>query len=79
MLIYKAWDLLERESLFHLYDANDPVRNEAHHLANMTALLGPPPLEFLKRSSKSHEYWDENGKPNNLFVSENDADDLSLF
>ncbi|KAL5315917.1 hypothetical protein ACEPPN_016791 [Leptodophora sp. 'Broadleaf-Isolate-01'] len=56
-----AWDLLERESLFHLYDANDPARNEAHHLANMTALLGPPPLELLQRSSKSHEYWDENG------------------
>ncbi|KAI2602112.1 kinase-like protein [Hypoxylon sp. NC1633] len=56
-----AWDLLERESLFHLYDAHDPVRNEAHHLANMTALLGSPPLEFLRRSSKSHQYWDENG------------------
>ncbi|KAI5863435.1 kinase-like protein [Durotheca rogersii] len=56
-----AWDLLEPESLFRLYDANDPARNEAHHLANMIALLGPPPLEFLERSSKSREYWDENG------------------
>ncbi|KAH9215961.1 kinase-like protein [Leptodontidium sp. 2 PMI_412] len=56
-----AWDLLEQESLFHLYDANDPARNEAHHLANMVALLGPPPLELLQRSSKSHEHWDENG------------------
>ncbi len=62
-----------------MYDANDPVLNEAHHLANMTALLGPPPLEFLERSSKSREYWDENGKTNNLSVSVNDADNLSLF
>ncbi|KAK2590102.1 hypothetical protein QQS21_012220 [Conoideocrella luteorostrata] len=57
-----AWDLLEPESLFHLYDANDTARNEAHHLANMVALLGPPPLEFLKRSLKSREYWNENGE-----------------
>lgn len=27
----------------------------------MTALLGPPPLEFLKRNSKTQEYWDEKG------------------
>lgn len=64
--VYQAWDLLEPESLFHLYDANDPARNDAHHLANMTALLGSPPLEFLERSSKSREYWDENGKANKL-------------
>ncbi|KAH8909630.1 kinase-like protein [Coniochaeta sp. PMI_546] len=56
-----AWDLLEPESLFHVYDANDPARNEAYHLANMTALLGPPPLEILARSSKARQYWDKNG------------------
>ncbi|KAK0117741.1 hypothetical protein ONS95_012067 [Cadophora gregata] len=72
-----AWDLLERESLFHLYDANDPARNEAHHLANMIALLGPPPVEFLQRSSKSHEYWDKNGKANTLYVAIYEADNLS--
>ncbi|KAI1338589.1 kinase-like protein [Xylariaceae sp. FL0016] len=56
-----AWDLLVPESLFQVYDAADPTRNEAHHLANMIALLGPRPLELLKRSSKSRKYWDENG------------------
>ena len=45
----------------------------------MTALLGPPPLEFLERGSKSREYWDENGKTNNLSVFVNDNDNLSLF
>lgn len=67
-LIKQAWDLLQPESLFHLYDANDPALNEAHHLANMTALLGLPPLEFLRRSTKSNEYWDENGKAKTSFV-----------
>ncbi|KAI0134009.1 CMGC protein kinase [Xylariales sp. AK1849] len=56
-----AWDLLEPGTLFLIYDANDPAQNEAHHLANIVALLGPPPLEFLERSSKSREYWDKNG------------------
>lgn len=66
--LYQAWDLLEPDSLFQLYDANDPALNEAHHLANMTALLGPPPSEFLKGSSKSREYWDEKGKSKSLTV-----------
>lgn len=28
----------------------------------MTALLGPPPPEFLNRSKKTSKYWDEDGK-----------------
>lgn len=80
LFICQAWDLLEPESLFHLYDADDPARNEAYHLANMTALLGPPPSEFLARSSKSREYWDENGKANDLCsVSDSHADNVSFF
>ncbi|KAN0072146.1 hypothetical protein V8E54_009875 [Elaphomyces granulatus] len=33
----------------------------------MVALLGPPPLEFLKRSNESLKYWDENGEPNRSY------------
>jgi hypothetical protein len=58
----KAWSFLEPERLFHVYDPDDEAQNDAHHLANMTALLGPPPLKFLNRSSKSRQYWDENGE-----------------
>lgn len=56
-----AWDLLESESLFRGYDPEDKGMNEAHHLPNMVALLGNPPLEFLNRSSKSRKYWDAHG------------------
>lgn len=28
----------------------------------MTALLGPPPSEFLNRSKETSKYWDEDGK-----------------
>ena len=58
----KAWDLLDEESLFRIYDQEDQEENELHHLANMVALLGPPPRELLGRSSKSKKYWDAQGK-----------------
>lgn len=36
--------------------------DEMHHLAEMIAILGPPPLDFLKRSERSLRYWDETGQ-----------------
>lgn len=33
-----------------------------YHLAEMVAVLGPPPPEFLKRSEHSLRYWDETGQ-----------------
>lgn len=47
--------------LFDIYDAEDEFMNNAHHLAAMIALLGPPSQEFLARSQESLKYWDENG------------------
>ncbi|KAH8168821.1 protein kinase domain-containing protein [Sarocladium implicatum] len=55
-----AWDLLHTESLFNVYD-DDPETNTAHHLAHMVSLIGPPPLQFLRKSNKSRKYWDEDG------------------
>jgi serine/threonine-protein kinase SRPK3 len=31
------------------------------HLAEMIAILGPAPPEFLKRTENSLRYWDEEG------------------
>ncbi|KAK4149938.1 hypothetical protein C8A00DRAFT_37469 [Chaetomidium leptoderma] len=56
-----AWSLLEPEALFDVYAADSPELNDAHHLAAMTALLGPPPPEFLKRSEETSKYWSEDG------------------
>lgn len=78
-ILHQAWDLLEAESLFHLYDANDLALNDAQYLANMTALLGPPPLEFLKGNPKSRDYWDEKGKPKILTVFVKHTDTSQLF
>ncbi|KAG7151020.1 Serine/threonine-protein kinase SRPK like [Verticillium longisporum] len=57
-----AWDLLEQERLFRIYDQNSEEQNDAYHLAAMTALLGPPPTEFLERSKETSKYWDEDGR-----------------
>jgi hypothetical protein len=27
----------------------------------MVSLIGPPPLQFLRKSKKSQKYWDEDG------------------
>ncbi|EXK36869.1 CMGC/SRPK protein kinase [Fusarium oxysporum f. sp. melonis 26406] len=56
-----AWDLLHNKGIFRLYDKSEEL-NDAHHLATMTALLGPPPDVFLRRSDKTRKYWDAEGK-----------------
>lgn len=35
--------------------------NDEQHLAEMVSLIGPPPPEFLRRSSTSLRYWDSQG------------------
>ncbi|KAF3492325.1 protein kinase domain-containing protein [Arthroderma uncinatum] len=54
------WDLLESR---HMFDGDNPEGNQsnAHLLAEMIALLGPPPAGYLKRSKESWRYWDESG------------------
>ncbi|KAL7919199.1 kinase-like protein [Trichoderma austrokoningii] len=57
------WDFFHLEGLFQIYDDTSPELNDAHHLAAMTALLGPPPLEFmLKSPEQTTKYWDTQGQ-----------------
>ncbi|TLD05464.1 uncharacterized protein PgNI_10033 [Pyricularia grisea] len=53
--------MLEPEPLFKVY-SHDSGLNEAFRLAHMVAILGPPPLDFLKRSATSAKYGDDDGK-----------------
>ncbi|KAJ5551643.1 hypothetical protein N7535_000412 [Penicillium sp. DV-2018c] len=55
------WDLFEKH---HLFRARNPARelDDGYHLAEMQAVLGSPPVEFLARSERSLLFWDENGK-----------------
>ncbi|GAB1194053.1 hypothetical protein APSETT444_003292 [Aspergillus pseudonomiae] len=56
-----VWDLFEDH---HLFDGRDPngSQSEVHLLAEMMAMLGPPPLNFLRRSPQSQKYWDSMGQ-----------------
>ncbi|KAH8747455.1 kinase-like protein [Diaporthe sp. PMI_573] len=62
----EAWDMMQPADLFKIYGPEDEFLNNAHHLAAMIALLGPPPRESLVRSQESLKYWDENGDWTNI-------------
>ncbi|KAK4545354.1 hypothetical protein LTR36_003534 [Oleoguttula mirabilis] len=55
-----VWSAFERDLLFGSYQG-EPEKVEARHLAQMVGILGPPPLDFLKRSTESLEYWNRDG------------------
>ncbi|KAK9384674.1 kinase-like domain-containing protein [Lipomyces mesembrius] len=55
-----VWDLFESRHLFTAEDGNGQNSN-VHHLAEMVALLGPPPTEFLQRSDYASEFFDDDG------------------
>ncbi|RMY96140.1 hypothetical protein D0861_00288 [Hortaea werneckii] len=60
------WDLFQPKRLFNPQDS-DGQYSETHHLAQMTSLLGPPPLRFLQRcGEKADQYWDKDGNWKNL-------------
>jgi hypothetical protein len=56
----QIWDLFENKHLFNARDENGNDSN-LHHLAEMIALLGPPPGHFLERSEFAEEFFDGQG------------------
>lgn len=59
-MFLQAWDLFENQHLFNAQDSGGQDSN-LHHLAEMVALLGPPPTGFLQRSDYTSEFFDNNG------------------
>jgi hypothetical protein len=57
----QIWDLFEDSRLFHA--VKDGRLSDELHLAEMVALMGPPPKAFLDRSDKCSKYWDVDGRP----------------
>jgi hypothetical protein len=72
ILLIQVWDLLEVGHLF--FAKKDYILNDEQHLPEMVSLMGPPPPEFLKRSQKCLQYWDEQGMFQNLFIYSNHRD-----
>lgn len=61
----QVWFLATGNNLFNSYDP-DGTYSERHHLAEMVAFLGPPPVDFLRQSVESQKYRNDDGKSNNL-------------
>ncbi|KAK5999532.1 hypothetical protein QM012_005385 [Aureobasidium pullulans] len=54
-----TWDLFEGGNLFPAY--TNGLLDDELYFAQMVALMGPPPKEFLERSEKCSQYWDASG------------------
>ncbi|KAF2211073.1 hypothetical protein CERZMDRAFT_112879 [Cercospora zeae-maydis SCOH1-5] len=55
------WDLFEPKRLF-LAKGDDGRYSELHHVAQMVAIMGPPPMEYLQHSERWRLYWDDQGR-----------------
>ncbi|KAL8980327.1 MAG: hypothetical protein Q9205_004552, partial [Flavoplaca limonia] len=55
------WDLFEGKHLFYGRDPKEGKYMTRAHLADMVALLGPPPVELLKVGKRSTEFFDKDG------------------
>ena len=54
----KAWSLLQSNYLFTNTPQLTTQDDHARRFAEMIALLGHPPVEFLGRSEESRRFWD---------------------
>ncbi|KAB8276598.1 kinase-like domain-containing protein [Aspergillus minisclerotigenes] len=55
-----AWDLFQQGHLFYARDS-DKKSSDAHHLAEMIAIMGPPPKEAIQNSVYATEFFDGEG------------------
>jgi hypothetical protein len=55
----QIWYLFEDGRLFHA--VKDGRLSDELHLAEMVALMGPPPKAFVERSEECRKYWDVDG------------------
>jgi serine/threonine protein kinase len=56
------WDLFEGK---HMFSGNDPDGkgySTRAHLAEVIGILGPPPLDLIKRGARSSEFFDKEGR-----------------
>lgn len=56
------WDLFEDKHMFYGKDPKEKSYMTRAHLAEMIALMGPPPLDLLKKGKRTAEFFDEDGQ-----------------
>ncbi|RAL00799.1 kinase-like protein [Aspergillus ibericus CBS 121593] len=55
-----AWDIVSSRHIFNGKNS-DGIFDDRVHVAEMIALLGPPPPEFRERCKLAYVFWDEQG------------------
>ncbi|KAF4967479.1 hypothetical protein FSARC_4974 [Fusarium sarcochroum] len=55
------WDLFERQHLFTGHDPESQTYRSRAHLAEIIALLGPPPQTLLESGKSSHKFFTDTG------------------
>jgi hypothetical protein len=58
----QIWDLYEDKHLFYGIDPIEKRYLTRAHLAEVAAVLGPPPLDLLERGSRSKEFFNSEGR-----------------
>ncbi|TVY75705.1 Serine/threonine-protein kinase SRPK, partial [Lachnellula suecica] len=71
------WDIFEGKHLFSGQDPKQGRYTTRAHLTELISVLGPPPLELIKRGKRSAEWFDGNGKW--LEPDENEPERLPLL
>lgn len=56
----QVWDLFQKKRIFSRDETKE--NSSLHDIAEMIALLGPPPKHFLQRSKVASNYFDEEGQ-----------------
>jgi hypothetical protein len=62
LIVDEIWDIFEGRLLFRGTDPELGVYRGRAHLAEMIALLGPPPPEFLGRGNLKSKFFSESGE-----------------
>jgi nucleolar complex protein 3 len=57
----QIWDLYEDKHLFYGIDPLEKRYLTRAHLAEVVAMLGPPPLDMLQRGLRSKEFFNDEG------------------
>ena len=60
LIFLEAWDLVCDQTLFSGRN-KDGIFDDRVHLAEMMAILGPPPINFIKRRKVGSVFWNDNG------------------
>ncbi|PIG79649.1 protein kinase domain protein [Aspergillus arachidicola] len=56
-----AWDIVSSRTLINGKNL-DGIFDDRVHMAELIALLGPPPPEFQKQRHLSSAFWEDSGK-----------------